>query len=74
MDAWARHAELTVSEGEIEAEFIKAQPDGWEDLYNNWKKAGQLHIIREDVLRRKALDQIVETAVVTELPFEISAE
>lgn len=69
LDAWARHFELTCEEGDIEAEFIKASADQWESIYENWKKNGNLHLVREGVLRTKALEAVLEGAVVTEIPY-----
>lgn len=69
LDAWARHFALTCDESDIQAEFIKASADEWESLYENWKQTGRLHLIREGVLRTKAMNSIVDGAVITEVPF-----
>lgn len=69
LDAWARHAALTCEDSDVQAEFIKANAEEWEALYENWKQAGRLHEIREGILRSKALDNATESAVVTEIPF-----
>ena len=69
LDAWARHFEIACEESDVQAEFIKASADEWESLYNSWKQAGRLHLVREGVLRSKAMNAAVEGAVVTEVPF-----
>ena len=74
LDAWARHFELECSEGDIQAEFIKADASEWEDLYENWKRAGRLHMVREGVLRNKALENAIASAVVTEIPYGQQAD
>ncbi len=74
LDAWARHFDLTCEENDIQAEFIKASASDWEDLYENWKQAGRLHMVREGVLRAKALEDAVASAVVTEIPFGQQAD
>ena len=74
LDAWARHFDITCDENDIQAEFIKASADEWERLYESWKKTGRLHLVREGVLRTKAMEAAVEGAVVTEVPFEANNE
>ncbi len=74
LDAWARHFEIACEDCDVQAEFIKASVDEWESLYNSWKQAGRLHLVREGVLRSKAMNAAVEGAVVTEIPFGETAD
>ena len=74
LDAWARHFEIACEDCDVQAEFIKASADEWESLYNSWKQAGRLHLVREGVLRSKAMNAAVEDAVVTEVPFGETAD
>ena len=74
LDAWARHFEIACEDCDVQAEFIKASADEWESLYNSWKQAGRLHLVREGVLRSKAMNAAVEGAVVTEIPFGETAD
>ena len=74
LDAWARHFEIACEDCDVQAEFIKASADEWESLYNSWKQAGRLHLVREGVLRSKAMNAAVESAVVTEIPFGETAD
>ena len=74
LDAWARHFEIACEDADVQAEFIKANADEWESLYNSWKQAGRLHLVREGVLRSKAMNAAVEGAVVTEIPFGETAD
>ena len=74
LDAWARHFEIACEDCDVQAEFIKASADEWESLYNSWKQAGRLHLVREGVLRSKAMNAAVESAVVTEIPFSETAD
>ena len=74
LDAWARHFEIACEDADVQAEFIKASADEWESLYNSWKQAGRLHLVREGVLRSKAMNAAVEGAVVTEIPFGETAD
>ena len=44
-------------------------------LEEEWRAAGRLHLIREGIVRTKAVDNVMETAVVTEYdPSEDEAE
>lgn len=70
LDAWARHYEIAATEDEIQAEFIKSGVEDWEALYENWKQAGRIHMIREGVVREKALQAIIAGAVVTEVSYD----
>ena len=74
LDAWARHFEIACEDCDVQAEFIKASADEWESLYNSWKQAGRLHLVREGVLRSKAMNAAVEGAVVTEIPLGETAD
>ena len=74
LDAWARHFGIACEDCDVQAEFIKASADEWESLYNSWKQAGRLHLVREGVLRSKAMNAAVEGAVVTEIPFGETAD
>ena len=74
LDAWARHFEIACEDCDVQGEFIKASADEWESLYNSWKQAGRLHLVREGVLRSKAMNAAVESAVVTEIPFSETAD
>lgn len=74
LDAWARHFEIACEDCDVQAEFIKASADEWESLCNSWKQAGRLHLVREGVLRSKAMNAAVESAVVTEIPFGETAD
>lgn len=67
LDAWARHAGLTVTDEEIVDEFKNSGAPDADALYKEWKAAGRLHSVREGILRGKALEAILNEAEITEV-------
>ena len=67
LDAWARHAGMSVSDEEVTDEFVKSGVENPEALQAEWRANGQLHMVRQGVLRTKAVKDLMDTAVVTEL-------
>ena len=70
LDAWARHFNLTATDAEITAEFEKADVDDPAAVEAEWRESGRIPMIREGVLRTKAMLEIVEGAKVTEKAVE----
>ena len=70
LSAWARHFELSATKEEVIDEFEKSGAEDPQGLYENWRQAGRLHLVRDGILRQKALDAIIEGAHVTEVPFQ----
>ena len=66
LDAWARHFGMTVSDEEVSEEFVKAGVDDPKKLEEDWRRNGQLHMVREGVLRTKAVKDVMDKANVTE--------
>ncbi|MCI8367440.1 MAG: trigger factor [Eggerthellaceae bacterium] len=66
LDAWARHNGIEVTDAEVLAEFNKAGVPDPEGMMEEWRQEGRLYLIREGVIRGKAVNQVMETAVVTE--------
>lgn len=67
LDAWARHAGITVSDEEVEEEFKTSGAKDWKSVYADWKKNGRLHVVREGILRGKTLEAILKDADVEEV-------
>lgn len=67
LDAWARHKNLSVSDEEIAAEFDKSGVKNPRQMQAQWTASGQLHMIRQGILRTKAVMELMETAHVSEL-------
>ncbi len=70
LDAWARHKGITATPDEITAEFVKANVEDPAALEKEWRDSGRLFMIREGIVRAKAMKDAMDTAVVTEKPYE----
>ncbi|WP_251198474.1 trigger factor [Anaerotardibacter muris] len=67
LDAWARHKGIEATDADVTAEFEKANVDDPVAVQAEWKVSGRIPLIREGVIRTKALNDVVETATVTEV-------
>lgn len=67
LDAWARHAGIEVSDEEIVEEFKNSGAQDPDALYEEWKAQGRLHIVREGIMRGKALEALLAEADVEEV-------
>lgn len=67
LDAWARHFGFEATSEDIANEFAKSGVEDPEALQQQWRENGQLHMVRQGVLRTKAVMEIMENAVVTEV-------
>ena len=75
LDAYARHAGFTVSDEELFEEFkMAAGTSDPRKLLEEWKAEGRLPMVREGILRRKAVIDIVEAAEVEEVEKLSSAD
>lgn len=64
LDAWAAEKGLEATEQDILDEFSKAGSDDPEKMVEEWRKSGRLHLIREGIMRQKAAQDVMDTAVV----------
>lgn len=69
LDAWARYAGLEATDAEVTEEFVKAGLEDPAKVEKEWREQGRLHLIREGILRAKALDDAMDKANVTEVDF-----
>ena len=67
LDAWARHFDMTVTDEDVAEEFVKSGVEDPKALQAEWRKNGQLHMVRSGILRTRAALDVVEKAVVTEM-------
>lgn len=74
LDAWARNKGLQVTEDEVVAEFEKSGADNPKKLMEEWRKTGRLYLIREALLRSKAMEDVLDTAKITEVDFAAKEE
>lgn len=64
IDAYAKHFGLTVTDEEIEEEFNKSGMDDVEALKKQFREEGRIRILRRNIVRSNAIDDIMEKAVV----------
>lgn len=70
LDAWAKHFNIDVTDDEVTLEFERAGVDDPKKVEEEWKKSGRLFLIREGIVRRKAMENVIDTAKVTETEFK----
>jgi len=73
LDAWARHFEIEATPEEVSHEFVIAGLDDPKAVEEEWRKSGRLHLIREGIVRSKAMDDVLDKAVVTRVDFAAKA-
>lgn len=66
IDAYAAHAGIEASEEEVRHEFEEAGTGDPEALMEDWRRNGQLHLVRQGIIRQKAAKEIVDNAIVVE--------
>lgn len=66
LDSYAAHAGFEATEEDIREEFEKSGVADVEGMMEEWRKSGQMHLVRQGILRQKAAQDIVDNAVVTE--------
>ena len=69
LDAWAKKFDIDVTDEEVTLEFERAGVDDPKKVEEDWRKSGRLYLIREGIVRRKAMENVIETAKVTEKEF-----
>lgn len=74
LDAWARKAGIVVTDEEVVDEFKNSGAKDYEKMLAEWKAQGRLHIVREGILRGKALEAVLRDAEVEEVEKLTSAE
>ena len=67
LDAWAAHEGLEVTEEDIRDEFVKAGAEDPDSLMEEWRRMGQMYLVRTGILRQKAAADIVEKAIVSDM-------
>lgn len=66
LDAYAAQAGLEVTEEDIRKEFEEAGAEDVDKLMQEWRNNGQMYMLRQGILRKKASEEVIEKAVVTE--------
>lgn len=66
LDAWARHNNIDATDEDVTEQFVIAGIDDPKRVQREWRESGRLYLIREGVIRSKAMENVMETAKVTE--------
>ncbi len=69
LDAWARHFGMEATPEEISDEFVIAGIENPAQAEKEWREEGRIHLVREGVLRAKAMRDVMDKAKVTEVAF-----
>lgn len=67
LDAWARHKGIEATDEDITLEFERAGLDDPKKTEREWRESGRLYLIREGLIRSKAMADVLESAKVTEV-------
>lgn len=73
LDAWARAKGIEATEEDVRDEFVKAGLDNPEKVEKEWRESGRLYLIREGIVRAKAMTNVMDTAQVTEVDYAAQA-
>ena len=65
LDAWARHYNMEVTDEDVAEEFVKSGVEDPKKLQEEWRKNGQLHMVKNGIARTRAAEDVMEKAVVT---------
>ena len=66
LDAYAAHAGLAATDEDIREEFVASGSTDPDALMEDWRKNGQMYMVRQGILRQKAAKELVDSAIVTE--------
>jgi len=66
LDAYAANAGFVATDEDIEREFAQAGASDPKALMEQWRQAGQMYLVRQGILRQKAVNEIVAIAVVAD--------
>lgn len=66
LDAYAAHQGLEATDEDVRDEFERSGAADPDQLMEDWRKNGQLYLVRQGILRQKAAQELVDNAIVTE--------
>lgn len=69
LDAWARNKGIEATDEDVTLEFERAGVDEPAKLERQWREQGRLYLIRDEIVRAKAMEDVLETAKITETDF-----
>ena len=69
LEAWARAKGIEATDEEISNEFVIAGLDNPAEVEAEWRATGRIHLIREGVVRAKAMEDVIATAAITRVDY-----
>lgn len=70
LDAWASNAGIEATDEEVTLEFERAGLEDPKKTEQEWKDEGRLYLIREGIIRSKAMEDILSNAKVKEITMQ----
>lgn len=67
LDAWAKHEGIEATDEDVVAEFAASGVENPAKAMEEWRAAGNLHFVRQGIVRTKAVTRLMDEAVVTEV-------
>ena len=69
LEAWARAKGIEATDEEITNEFVIAGLEDPAKVEAEWRASGRIHLIREGVVRAKAMKDVIESAEITRVDY-----
>ena len=69
LEAWARNKGIEATDEEITNEFVIAGLENPAAVEAEWRATGRIHLIREGIVRSKAMQDVIDTANVTRVDY-----
>lgn len=70
LDAWAANSKIEATDEDVTLEFERAGLEDPKATEAEWKREGRLYLIREGVIRAKAMNEIMDGAKVKEITMD----
>ena len=66
LDAYAAHKKIEATDDDVLEEFEKSGVADPKGMMDEWRKSGQMHLVRQGIVRSKAAQELVDSAKVKE--------
>lgn len=70
LDAWASHYDIEATDEDVTLEFERAGLEDPAQTEKEWREQGRLYLIREGIIRKKSMEDVLDKAKVKELSYE----
>lgn len=70
LDAWAKNAGIEATDEDVTLEFERSGVENPKELEEQWRKDGRLYLIREGIMRSKAMEDVMDKAQITEISLD----